>query len=247
MHPIYDLICEDVRLDDKTDRALTRMYEHLFEFTKEFYCVENFQWFQDCVLFSKLPGFLIQYSIHGMVVGFTRLAYRCFNFNGEDYTVYFGGTYHDPAIQLNLSAARASLLRALQYKLFHPKEKLVYFANAYHPQRYAFIRELSQTIEPCPNGQVSSSVVALMEQLSLLNDWQVDENNPLLIKRLMPLKPIWQAEYDVDMGQFLRLNPEYMKGDSLYMYLPLDMATLGRCLNRSIADGCLFGRLAEQA
>lgn len=245
MHSNNTLSCEEVDLQTKSDKAIERLSNQLFELVDRYYFVKNMRSFQDRILFPKLPGNLILYYANQSLIGFTRMARRTLTINNHHYATYFGGSYHEPSFQVCPYGARICLIQALRYKLFHPHLQLVYLANANTPRRYAYIREVIDKVEPYEDGSCSEVVKQLMMILCQKNGWPFNPHQPQQVKGLVPLKPVWQKYITPDIDQFLKLNPEYMAGDSLFMYLPLDMEALGRCLSRSVSDKGVIGGLVE--
>ena len=247
MQLLKNISYEEVDLLPNPEQVFARMGHQLFEFAKQFYSFVSYSWFQENILATHLPGNLVLYRVDGVLVGFTRLARRIVEVDHIQYAVHYGGTYHNPAIDIHITASRICLILALKYKLFQPSLQLIYLANAYLPQRYDYIRELSNNIEPQENGKCSRVVIELMKKICQLNHWQYHEKCPLLIKGLVPLKPIWRQHTPTNHEIYQQLNPNFMDGDSLFIYLPLDVGTLGRCLNRSIIDSGFSGGIIEHA
>lgn len=247
MHQTSNLICEEVDLQTKSDIAVERLANQLYGLVDKYYLIDSYQSYKDKILLPESPGNLVLYYFNQQLVGFTRLARRILTIHNMNYAIYYGGSYQEPTINLNAYAARVCLLQALRFKLFQPNIQLVYLANANIPQRYNFIRGISDQVEPKEDGSCSRLVKQLMKELCKLNDWPYNPEYPQLVKGLVPLKPIWSKYTNTNMDEFLRLNPEYMAGDSLFMYFPLDMHSLGRYINRSVSDSVIIGSATEHA
>jgi hypothetical protein len=247
MNPNIGLSCEQVDLQSKSDIAVERLSNQLYELVDQFYFFDNYQSFKDRILCLQLPGILVVYHSNEKIVGFTRLIRRILTVNNLEYAVNYGGSYHHPMLQINGHASRICLMDALRYKLFQPHQQLVYFANINNPERYAYIREMMGMSDFKKDGRGNGLVKHLMKQLCQIHDWQFDPSNPQLVKGLVPLKPIWSQYHLKDRDEFLQLNPGYLSGDSFFAYLSLDMMTLGKFIHRSLSESSIVSSASEHA
>lgn len=232
------------------DTHLSPIPEHLIgsleHFTRRHYQVDNLSDFHEKILgINKSGGLSIFYDYDQKIIGFTRICRQVLELSDRKVTVYTGATYHNPHNDLSLSAAKFCLSKAMRYKLQRPEEEMVYIAQANTPLRYQFLANLNPSLYPQPDIPIPKSVIELVVQLKALNQWQAHSRHPMLISNQLPI--IDHADLKIDKTElltnyYLSLNPEYYKGTTLLVYLPINLANISdgikRVLNKmqSITD-----------
>ncbi|CDZ75951.1 hypothetical protein BN59_00213 [Legionella massiliensis] len=213
---------------------LSPIPEHLIgsleQFTRRHYQLGSLSDFHEKILgIDKSGGLSIFYDPDNKIIGFTRICRQVLQLYDREISVYTGATYHNPRNDLSLSAAKFCLSKAMRYKLQRPDEEMVYIAHANTPLRYQFLAKLNPSLYPQPDVPTPKSVIELVDQLKTLNQWQTHSRHSMLISNQLPI--IDHAALNIDTrdlltNYYLSLNPEYYKGTTLLVYLPINLANI---------------------
>lgn len=217
-----------------------KLRDVLEAFTRQYYCIKNLAELNETILGLEKSGDLVVfYDRNDKVIGFTRICRQIITLKGKAITVYSGSNYHAPHVNTNLSCARFGLTKAMRYKLAHPNEEMVYFANANTPARYQFLATLSNTIYPKEGIRIPETILSLVVQLKQQNHWQSHPSHPMIISdQLMPLPyPSASTESNDSLARYYRtLNPDYRTGNALLVYLPLNLINISQGIKRVITS-----------
>ncbi|ARG96383.1 hypothetical protein [Legionella micdadei] len=216
-----------------------KLITELEQFTRKHYSLTSHQQFYEQVLGLRKSGGLGIFYNNNKIVGFTRICRNLIQAQGKQITAYTGGTYHDPRIDLNFTAAKFCLAKAIRYKLERPNDEMVYFALAGSPARYEFLVKLNNEILPQENRPIPEFVLELAESLKKRNGWESNPWHPMLVKHQIQWlnPPPFQAEKtDALTRYYTSLNPEYLNGTSLLIYLPINLTDISFVIKRVLTE-----------
>ncbi|MFC7782411.1 hypothetical protein [Legionella taurinensis] len=215
------------------------LVQNLERFTRQHYLIQDAMQFNEAVLGAGKPGDLaVFYGHHDRIIGFMRIYRQLFCVDARDYIVFLGGTYHDQRLNICYSAAKIGLIQAMKYKLSHPEQELVFFSNVNTPTKYQFLSTMSEIYYPRPQKPVPGPILQLVNKLKAYNHWQSAAHHPMVITNqlavLHPDLPLIEQNELTDY--YHSINPEYRKGHSLLVYLPLNLATIGHGIRQVVTN-----------
>lgn len=215
----------------------------LVHFIDQHYVLTDNEWFEKQVLkIDQESDLALYYDKCKQLIGFTHLVRQCVLVKGKPVIVFSGGTYHDQHINPSFAAAKFGLTQAMKYKLANPQQELVYFANANTPSRYQFLRKLSNTVYPAPGVRIPEKVLKLVQKLKAQNGWPSHPAHPMIISEQLAVrkeKPLLRDEHDEYSEYYFSINPDYKTGNSLMVFLPLSLSTIGEGIKRVVTEPSL--------
>lgn len=231
---------EIIEIDTHQPFLSNGLINTLEQFIRQYYRLDNLAYFNEHVLgIGKTGNLAIFYDYNHNIIGFTRIFHQLIYLKGKTISVYSGNTYYDQKIDPSFIAAKFGLIKAMKDKLAHPEEEMVYFANANTPARYQFLANLSNTIYPKKGIRIPEMVLNLVGEFKKQNHWPSLSFHPMLIGNPMPLLNF--PEEDVErnnplINYYLTLNPDYRAGNSLLVYIPLNLANISQGIKQVLSQ-----------
>ncbi|MDI9818952.1 MULTISPECIES: hypothetical protein [unclassified Legionella] len=217
------------------DKPLASHYTNaLKQFIHQHYRVKHGSQLEETILgVGKAGELYIFYDKSQKIIGFTRIGYQFVHHKGKSVVVYYGGTYHDKRIDLFFDAARCGLTAVMKYKLAHPEQEMIYLANADTPEKYQFLASLSSTIYPKEEIRIPQSVLGLVTNWKKHNSLTSTTAHPMLIDNPIALRHVPPVHQNNPCtSYYLSLNPDYALGNSLLVYVPLNLVNISQGIKR---------------
>lgn len=225
------------------DRYSSMLLAELVHFVDKHYVLTDNDWFEQEVLkINQKSDLALYYDKRNQLIGFTHLMCQSIRVDDKPIIVFSGGTYHDQRVNPSFAAAKFGLTQAMKYKLANPHEELVYFANANTPARYQFLRKLSNTVYPSPSLRIPDKVLKLVAKLKQVNHWPSHTAHPMIISNQLAMrdeKILSVQEQDEYSDYYYSVNPDYKAGNSLLVFLPLNLSTISEGIKRVVTEPAL--------
>lgn len=227
---------ETISVNKQADYLSPTLLNALYQITSLSYHLANNEELELYLLKSQEEGELtILYGAHDEIAGFIRTIPQQLNIGKRPVMAYIANMIFNPNYKIDPIVANFGLGHAIDYKLAHPKEEVVYLAIANNPQAYELINQLSDIIYPKPEQVVPTQIMKVLDAITKYNGWRMTNNQPFIVNS--PLVPIrcQTASDDIHENEFknyyLSVNPDYMQGNSLLVFVPLHLVNIGFGLN----------------
>lgn len=228
------LSIESYSFETVKDNVPDFLSQKLYQFLSKSYHVINQQEFENLIIKPESEGELsVFFGPHDEIAGFCRTIKQSIVIRQEELTVFITYIFLNPYFNIQPSIDTLALNQAIQYKLSNPGKKLIDLVFANHPTIYAFICKMHSTIYPKPNQKIPHHVFSVINQLKKENQWETIKKNhhPMIVNSpIIPVRGQYQmhneGEYSEWIEYYLNTNPDYLQGNSLLVYLPIELASL---------------------
>lgn len=235
------------RFDDRQNHRLPDLLcQKIHGFISKSYYLTNQE---DCNQMIIQPGkegeLALFFSQDDEVAGLFRTCKQSFTLDKKTVTAYTASVFLSPDYQLNPTIENTGIQQAIQHKLAHPQEELVYIAFANNPLTFKFFYELSDNLYPKPNQQIPNQIISILNALKQENLWVATQTHPMVIDfPLIPLRSysnrIFEEQEDEINEFYHNLNPDYMQGNTLLVYIPLHLTNIGYGFNHLSTIKCNY-------
>lgn len=260
MSRLFSMRAETIQVDpDEFNQKLASL-EKLASFTLAHYCLAEKEHFFTNIIKPELPGLIItSYDEEDEITGFTRIYHQPITARGKIYMTYTANTFTTPLHQLSTMSIQQGINHALQYKLNHPEEELVYFASVNTPWRYQFLSNLSTTLYPKLGEKIPYQALALANALKQAHQWRSSAKHPLIIQdQPIPKNNHMYADHcvteteSIGMNYFKTINLDAHQGEALLVYIPLNLISIGFAIRQLMGlkqpmEDYALARFAQQA
>jgi hypothetical protein len=177
------------------------------------------------------------YGAGGELGGFSYANFERLRHAGRDHAVIAAGVYFRPHYQGGLYAAIFGLRQALRFKLREPRTPLAYCTRSSSPAPYRLLASTMPRLYPSRSNPIPASVEALVRGLSAR--WKyaaVNEGSWIVRSVATPCDPsrLSRLESDPNARFYTEVNPRFAEGESLLVWIPLDMANIAGGLFRAL-------------
>ncbi|MCE3045253.1 MULTISPECIES: hypothetical protein [Legionella] len=234
----------DIILLPSEKDKLAGLIKLLENFTARHYQLSSPEQFRNEVLGVEKPGALaLYYDQFNHLTGFTRVCRQVIYPKSKPVIAYWGGTYYNQRVNPGFVAAKFGLAHAMKDKLAHPEEEFIYFAHTNTPSRYQFLNSFNHNIYPKPDTRTPDYVLERADCLINDNNWIPHSEHSMVIKNHVALTNGIDPHFD-DRNPFhnyyVSINPNYHLGNSLLVYLPLNLATIGMGIKQVVSTPSLL-------
>ena len=234
-----DVITTESFLIDAHQKILPEpLVYKLYQFLATSYHITDQQEFQHLILQPKKNGGIsVFYGINDEITGFSRTCSQRMAIGRKQVMAYTVSMYLNPHYTVYPTTTSMGLTQAIQYKLDHPQEESIYLIFANSPTTYEFIYQLSDSIYPKPSQRVPDQILTTINFLKKQYGWISTGSHPMVINS--PLVPIRSQTSDFILEEseinefYITTNPDYMQGNSLLVYMPLQLMNIGYGLKHS--------------
>jgi hypothetical protein len=198
------------------------------------------------VVFGAGDGrFVLFYDALDEFAGFSYAAFDYLEVAGRKHAVINAGVFFRPGNRGGAAAALFGLRQALRFKLREPRTPLAYVTRSSSPAVYRLLASTMPRLYPSRRHQTPDDVDALARAVSDRRSYVPVGASPWIVRsqaiprdvsRMRPL------EHDPDVQFYNALNPGSAEGESLLIWIPLDVANIVGGLFR-----LLRARLARSA
>ncbi|KTD64745.1 hypothetical protein [Legionella spiritensis] len=232
------------RTDILTVESATTVFDHsliqtLERFTRQHYTpVSHDEFLANVLSISKQGHLALYYDHQDKLTGFSRLCRETLFMRSREIIIFTGGTYHNPRHCISYEAAKFGLIQAMKYKLENPEKELVLFLNASTPAKYRFLAEQAEVFYPCRGIVIPEHVLALVKLLKQQNGWSSCPQHPMLLSNQITFLDTTLPTPDKTnehVDYYLTINPDYKNGNSLLIYLPLNLATISHGIKQVVS------------
>ncbi|KTC72433.1 hypothetical protein Lbir_1208 [Legionella birminghamensis] len=234
----------DIILLPSEKDKLASLISILENFTRRHYQIPSPEQFRNDVLGIDKPGALaLYYDQFNHLTGFTRVCRQVINPMNKPVIAYWGGTYYNQRVNPGFVAAKFGLAHAMKDKLAHPEDEFIYFAHTNTPSRYHFLNSFNRNIYPKMDARTPDYVLERAACLIEDNHWVAHTEHPMVIEHQVALANGTDPHFDKNNHlhqYYVSINPDYHLGNSLLVYLPLNLATIGMGIKQVVSTPSLL-------
>lgn len=185
------------------------------------------------------------YGEYDDLAGFAAVNISRFTHEYKQYAIYQANALFDPLYHDSAAAEKYGLTHAMKYKLTHPETILAYVGEAITPVTYIHYSRTVKTFYPHPNQQTPAPIKAILNKVKQQRQLHsVDSEYCVKPQHCLKLQPkISQLEqhYQSELVDYYKsLNPGYLDGSSLLVYIPLDLTNISLGLRNVISPQIEF-------
>lgn len=230
------ITCESFVINQQQHRIPDQLLNKLFSFLAKSYHLDNYEDFERLIIQPLENGELtVLYGLYEDVAGLCRTCKHTMELGKKQITTYIAYFFHNHNYKIHPTLNNMGLTQAIQYKLSNPHEELIYIAFANNPLMYKFICQVSDVIYPKPTQKIPNQIIAIIDALKKQHGWITINQHPFIVNSpLVPIRnqtPNFYEEKNELNEFYLDVNPDYIQGNSLLVYLPLHLANISYGLN----------------
>jgi len=180
------------------------------------------------------------YGEDGAFAGFACAAVKRVSHQGKDHAVYSALLFVDTRYSGAREASIFAITEALRFKLREPRTPLAYMGVVTTPASYRAFGKTMPTFFPSWRAPTPAGVDALAREAARARGLTFVDEDRWLVKSLGKprcperLRSSQRLKDDPDARFYLDHNPRFDDGTSLLIWVPLDVANLGRALVRQL-------------
>lgn len=209
---------------------------NLFDFISKSYHLATPDEFERLIIQTKKPGELVVlYGVKKDIAGFCRIFLQKITVGTKELTVYTATAYLNHKYNAYPTTASVGLSQGIKYKLEHPEEEIIYIGLANSPAAYEFFYQLMASIYPKPAQPVPNQILKVINLLKKKENWLSTGMHPMVVNSpIIPIRSYHSNNLDEqsELNDFyLSVNPDYKQGNSLLVYIPLNLANINFGIN----------------
>lgn len=187
----------------------------------------------------------VLYGMNDDLAGFTHTRKQHILWGGKKISTYLSFIYHHPDYKVLANISQMGLNKILSDTLQHPHDEVYYIAAANNPSTYEYLSQISDSIYPSPLAPVPERIAGIVHELKKQYGWVDYNNHPMVINSpLLPIRsrtPVYDDENTLN-DFFIATNPDYLQGQSLLVYLPLESLNMNmHDQNTQHYQHCFYG------
>ncbi|KAA1249529.1 hypothetical protein F0Q45_14630 [Mycobacterium simiae] len=172
--------------------------------------------------------FVLFYGEGNEFAGFCYTAFEDIEYQARSYALIHAGVFFRRGYHGGTRSGFFGLRQALRFKLLHPRTPLAYLTRCSSPAVYRLLATVPR-IYPGRRHQTPIHVAALARAASAQRNYVPVGNNPWVVwSAAVPCdaSPLRRLEDDPDVRFYCELAGGYAEGESLLVWLPLDLSNI---------------------
>lgn len=172
--------------------------------------------------------FVLYYGEGDEFAGFSYAAFDRMQHEGRMHAVINAGVFFRPGYHGGSISGFFGLRQALRFKARHPFTPLAYLTRCSSPAVYRLLAAVPR-IYPSRNHDTPVDVEALAHAAGALRKYVPVGTNPWVVHSAAVPRDasrLRSLEHDPDVRFYNQLAPGYAEGDSLLVWMPLDVANI---------------------
>jgi hypothetical protein len=193
--------------------------------------------FEEMVLGADEVRLVLYYGVGDELAGFAYGSIERIEHAGRRHAAMCAGMFFRPGYRGGVSGALFVLGQALRAKLREPHTPLAYMTRCTTPAVYRRFAVTMPRIYPSRKHRTPAHVDALVRALGARRKYAPIGENPWVVQAVgVPHDPsrLRRLEHDPDVRFYTELNPRFVEGESLVVWVPGDLTDIARGFVRAL-------------
>lgn len=214
---------------------LEELVDILYDIYRETACGCTRDEFADVVFKAGDGRFALFCDERDHYVGFSYAAFDFLQHGGTTQAVINAGVFFRPGYCGGATAAFFGLRQALRFKICSPRTPLAYATRSSSPAVYRLLASTMPRMYPNRRHPTPANIEALALAISSRRHYKPVGGNPWVVRSdAVPLDVacMRRLNHDPDVQFYTELVPRYAEGESVLVWIPLDLANIAGGLLR---------------
>jgi hypothetical protein len=185
--------------------------------------------FEALVFGSSEVSLALFYGPRDELAGFSHCGLDRVRYADRTHGVFRAGTYFSPGYHGGASSVLFGLRETLRIKLREPRTPLAYLTRGASPAVYRLLSATFPCLYPSRTHQTPEDIDALVRLVGARWGYVAVGESPWVVRSVAtPLDAarLRRLDHDPDVRFYEQVNPRFAEGDSLLIWMPLDVANI---------------------